>query len=300
MKKIFSIIPILLFSALSLVGASKIDNSTLDKLFANANLQSTEVTSQKESKDTSHVEKGVTMTTDTTSVDQGENDIGSNIINRSLSDSPNLFLWIAIFLEGILLVVITLMYVFSLREKIIRVVTDSDRIKTYLKNIIRENSSNRNEVRAFSKRDIDAIISTVFAEVMDKINFNTKDHAANERNNALSHDSSTELLLNHKEQIKTVKYLKEKSEDSLSFETNNESEAKFKLMLISNENADFEFVGKANDFASSDYFDNVCEFANNPSELSSITLVRTIERGNVELQPNGKWKVTKKAKIKFE
>jgi hypothetical protein len=96
-----------------------------------------------------------------------------------------------------------------------------------------------------------------------------------------------------------VKYLKEKKGDILSHETSNAEEGMFKLINIERNGAEFEFSGTANSIVSFDYFDKVCEFANNPQNVNPITDIKTIEKGETQLQPDGTWRVVKKAKIKF-
>jgi hypothetical protein len=98
----------------------------------------------------------------------------------------------------------------------------------------------------------------------------------------------------------TTKYLKEKNGEFLSHETNNAEEGKFKLVNIQENKAHFEFSGQVSDFVSPDYFDKACEFTNNPKNLNPIKNIKTVEKGDVEFQSDGSWKVIKKAKIKFE
>jgi hypothetical protein len=96
-----------------------------------------------------------------------------------------------------------------------------------------------------------------------------------------------------------VKYLKEKKGDILSHETSNVEEGLFKLTNIERNEAKFEFSGTVNSIVSFDYFDKVCEFVNNPQNVNPITEIKTIEKGETQLQLDGTWKVFKKAKIKF-
>lgn len=97
-----------------------------------------------------------------------------------------------------------------------------------------------------------------------------------------------------------TKYLKEKNGEFLALETNNPEEGKFKIINIQGDKAQFEFAGKVSDFVSLDYFDKVCEFTNNPKNVNPINSIKTVEKGEAEFQPDGSWKVIKKAKIKFE
>ena len=101
-------------------------------------------------------------------------------------------------------------------------------------------------------------------------------------------------------QNSNTKYLKEKNGEFLSHETYNADEGKFKLVNIQGDKAQFEFSGQVADFVSPDYFDRACEFTNNPKNLNPIRYIKTVEKGDVEFQSDGSWKVIKKAKIKFE
>jgi hypothetical protein len=96
-----------------------------------------------------------------------------------------------------------------------------------------------------------------------------------------------------------VKYLKEKKGDILSHETSNAEEGMFKLTNIERNEAKFEFAGTPSSIVSFDYFDRACEFVNNPQNVNPITEIKTIEKGETQLQPDGTWKVIKKARIKF-
>ena len=72
----------------------------------------------------------------------------------------------------------------------------------------------------------------------------------------------------------------------------------FKMFDIKDDSAKFEFVGDVKKaIANKDaVFDNTCETSGTSRNAKNI---KTEEAGELKLQ-NGKWQVTKKAKIKFE
>jgi len=135
------------------------------------------------------------------------------------------------------------------------------------------------------EKEIDIIVDVVMPRLLKCIELEQKDVQ-----NGISQQSSHLY----------EKYLKEKNGEFLSHETSNADEGKFKLLNIQGNKAKFEFSGKVADFVSPDYFDKACEFSNNPKNVNPIRHIKTIEKGEVESQPDGIWKVTKKAKIKFE
>jgi hypothetical protein len=94
-----------------------------------------------------------------------------------------------------------------------------------------------------------------------------------------------------------VKYLRMKSGSSLSQESDSPEGGKFKLFDIVGDRAKFEFCGDeqaaiANKDAT---FDNVCE---DSGYYLNARRIESVEPGEVQRQ-DGKWKVIKKAKIKF-
>jgi hypothetical protein len=95
-----------------------------------------------------------------------------------------------------------------------------------------------------------------------------------------------------------VIYLKTKSGDYLYHESDNQENSKFKLFDINGDKAKFEFCGNEQSAIDNknSIFDNVCEYSNYSSGVTHIT---NIEPGEVYRQHDGRWKVIKKAKIKF-
>jgi hypothetical protein len=95
-----------------------------------------------------------------------------------------------------------------------------------------------------------------------------------------------------------VKYLKMKSGDYLSQESDSQENCKFKLFDINGDTAKFEFCGNEQDAIANKNatFDTVCEDSN---YVANATHIENLEPGEVRRQPDGKWKVIKKAKIKF-
>ena len=96
-----------------------------------------------------------------------------------------------------------------------------------------------------------------------------------------------------------VKYLKYKSGVYLSHELSNSTDSNYKIFDIHGNYAKFEFCGNEQEaIADKDaFFDSVCDDSNFSSNVNQVI---NVEPGAVELQGDGRWKVTKKATIKFQ
>lgn len=92
-----------------------------------------------------------------------------------------------------------------------------------------------------------------------------------------------------------IKFFRTKQGKILQDELPTESGASFKIFEINASEAKFEYCGGV---TNPDFFDGICDFANNPADIPHKTKIITVSPGKVK-KDNDNWIIDKPAKIKF-
>jgi hypothetical protein len=216
---------------------------------------------------------------------------GNNIETKLFANS-DIWLWIAIVVEGLLLVAA---FVF------IWLRTRSERIKTIIKES--ERMERKFILRSEFIQRIQNINISIFEDKLQQLERRMGDlHKRFEAfSSSLMPDQSQDLtgMSQTPPSIKSeVKYLKQRNGNIFNQTSDSPEGSYFQAFNIKNDRASFKFSGNE-DYAinnKNEVFDDVCEVSG--STLNART-IQNEENGEITLQ-DGKWKVTKKARIKFK
>jgi hypothetical protein len=111
-------------------------------------------------------------------------------------------------------------------------------------------------------------------------------------------NSNTETIQSVADNSSGIQYVKLKQNDGFYQLSSESGGCDFKIFNIRGNTADFEFCGnKSNALAKQYIFDNVCEIVYRSAAPKDIV---NVEKGMVTMTESGNWKVTNRAKIRFE
>jgi hypothetical protein len=220
-------------------------------------------------------------------------------VNTTEQDS--FFLWlIAIAVVAFVAMGIAIFLWMSFREKVVEVVTDSERIKNYFNSFIRNiddkiyriNNSNVRTSSGDARMYEDKIqqLERRFCELKNEVN-RLKDSSITTPKPIYNNTQSQTAASGY-----GAKFFRSKQGKFLTEEVSGKSEAKFEVSNIRGNDALFEYCGTV---VNADFFTDVCSFENNPQDVPNKTRIVTTMPGKVKKEGNN-WEVVNQAKIKFE
>ncbi len=229
-----------------------------------------------------------------------------------VSGTNNLALYLSIFaiLLCLGLIIVIILQRRNYRDKIIEIVLNSSRVKQLTSQITQNgnNQSAKNYNRQMSDLDIKQIINKSIDDKREKDINAIVDRVLECIQLDKEKGSKLGVINNNSEPITAASHTKPNllyatPADNGVFEktTSEVTDDSFYILRIDSnkKNADFELLNtekvttkviKVHDFLNSS-----CEKSG-----SGTTRIITTDKGRAELQPNGKWKVITKAKVKFE
>lgn len=213
----------------------------------------------------------------------------SQTFSQITNDSPHFGLWAVIGLEFIMILALGGLYFVTFRGKVVAIVTDSKRVKSFIKQQMPQQNENGNQQNiiksSLGEKEIDTISDIVVPRVLECVKLELQDTSKplNKQNNAENSNPD-------------IKFFRSKQGKILQEEVSNNSEAAFKVFNIKGNEAKFEYCGGV---VNSDFFDGICIFENNPADVPNKTAIKTTVSGVVKKDINGNWEVTTPAKIKF-
>ncbi|MBN1330960.1 MAG: hypothetical protein JXA54_15925 [Candidatus Heimdallarchaeota archaeon] len=203
----------------------------------------------------------------------------------------HLLLWIIIGLQGALITTFIIFYLSSFRNKVVSFVLGSQRIKHF---IIDQNNLSNNfkytipSSQPISEKEVNRIVELVTQRVTK--NFEIKQQEKIKQNEITSEVNQVT--------ISNIRYLKQRNGNIFNQVSTIPEGCYFELYDILDNIAKFKFSGNENYAINNknEVFDDVCDVSGSSFNAKRV---QHEESGEVALQADGKWKVIKKAKIKF-
>jgi hypothetical protein len=214
-----------------------------------------------------------------------------NNIETNLFANSDIWLWIAIVVEGLLLVAaFVFIWLRTRSERIKNIIEESERLER--KYILRSEFIQR----------IQNINISMFEDKLQQLDRRMGDlyKRFEALSSSLMSDQSQDFsgMSQTPQSVKSeVKYLKQRNGNIFNQTSDNPEGCYFLAFNIKNDRASFKFSGNE-DYAinnKNEVFDDVCEVSG--STLNART-IKNEANGEITLE-DGKWKVTKKARIKF-